>query len=197
MQIPYAGSDYAIYAERARQATETCLPFNSVYEIQVLEALRSNNCSSAPAIREHQFTKQDDDGLVPGGFMHWFLMEKAPGIQLSRDLFWSFGREERDHIRAAFKEAWGEWMQAGACPQLGISHVFWDPEPCKVSVLSLSVPLSCVTSVATNTTILGYFSMIAGSNLSTPLEADVEWKDSEWEFFGLVEIKVPGYKWVW
>jgi hypothetical protein len=64
---------------------------------------------ACPAIRHHEVLKQGDEGdtqLVPGGFLHYVLFEKAPGVQLNWDLFWGYGRGERDAIRCAFREAW-------------------------------------------------------------------------------------------
>jgi hypothetical protein len=42
---------------------------------------------------------------MPGGFLHYLLIEKLEGLQLSRDLFWTLDRDERDQIRVAFKDA--------------------------------------------------------------------------------------------
>ncbi|KAL3489575.1 hypothetical protein BJX62DRAFT_238973 [Aspergillus germanicus] len=61
----------------------------------------------APKIRTHEAIIQDDDSmLVPGGFLHYILMDKACGVQLSEEIFWAYSRSERDRIREAYKEAW-------------------------------------------------------------------------------------------
>ena len=59
-----------------------------------------------PIIREFELLTQDDEGLVPGGFLYYILMDQAPGIQLKDDVFWSFEYGERDRIRNAFRVAW-------------------------------------------------------------------------------------------
>jgi len=45
------------------------------------------------------------DEEVPGGFLVYTLMTKLPGKRLTASNFWERSREERDEIRAAFKEA--------------------------------------------------------------------------------------------
>jgi hypothetical protein len=105
-RIPYAGSEYACYEERARQASEI-LDTDSRERVEADQILARNQCTACPAIRHHEITKQKDDDteLVPGGFLRYLLFEKAPGVQLDWDLFWSYEREERDAIRSAFREA--------------------------------------------------------------------------------------------
>ncbi|KAL4782374.1 hypothetical protein BJX76DRAFT_358997 [Aspergillus varians] len=66
MQVPYIGSEYAIHAERARQATETLTTFGR-FEVESLETLTRNHCTSMPVIRNYMVAKQGDDQLVPGG----------------------------------------------------------------------------------------------------------------------------------
>ncbi|KAJ0419589.1 hypothetical protein BJY00DRAFT_313969 [Aspergillus carlsbadensis] len=105
MQIPYRGSEYAIHAERARQACEEASGI-TYSELCAVDLLRNNACTAAPRIRTLEAPIQDDSMLVPGGRVYYILMDKARGVQLSEDLFWSYERGERDRIREAYKEAW-------------------------------------------------------------------------------------------
>ncbi|KAL5340318.1 hypothetical protein BJX70DRAFT_361414 [Aspergillus crustosus] len=129
MQVPYAGSEYAIKAERERQATST-LTENGLRELEPLQILTENKCESTPTIREYHITQQGDDDLVPGGFLHYILMDRVPGVELSQDVFWSLDREERDDIREAFQTAWLQCLEAGVRASMG--HLFWDRESSKM-----------------------------------------------------------------
>ncbi|KAL5336943.1 hypothetical protein BJX70DRAFT_371104 [Aspergillus crustosus] len=57
MQIPYAGSEYALPEERARQASET-LSRIARMEIEPYVTLTGKNCASAPRIIQQWATEQ-------------------------------------------------------------------------------------------------------------------------------------------
>lgn len=103
-RIPYAGSEFAIHAERARQATDK-LPYYASLDIEACQTLTRNRCTSTPLIRQYRIAEQDDYGIVPNGFSHYILLDKAPGVQLE-DVFWTSLPDERGVIRDAFKHAW-------------------------------------------------------------------------------------------
>lgn len=106
MQVPWEGSEYVSASERAKQATTT-LPDNAELDVNPLLILTENKCTAAPLVRAYRKTVQDlEDGLVPGGFLHFVLMDHAPGQQLSHEMFWGFERRVRDEIRGAFRAAW-------------------------------------------------------------------------------------------
>jgi hypothetical protein len=75
-------------------------------ELCAMELLRDNICTAAPRIRTHEAIIQDHSMLVPGGFLHYILMDKACGVQLSEEIFWAYPRSERDRIRVGYKAAW-------------------------------------------------------------------------------------------
>ncbi|KAL3496186.1 hypothetical protein BJX62DRAFT_232689 [Aspergillus germanicus] len=163
MQIPYAGSEYACYEERARQASEI-LDTDSRERVEADEILTRNQCTACPAIRHHEITKQenDDTELVPGEFLHYLLFDKAPGVQLDWDLFWSWDREERDAVRSAFREAWLECVRAGVNPNMNVlRHLFWSRETGKI--------------------------VIAGLKMPHPVTGPVEWEDYTFMMFDLVD----------
>jgi hypothetical protein len=66
-----------------------------------------------PIIREFEELTEDDEGLVPGGFLYYILMDHAPGIQLNHAAFWTLDYGERDRIRGAFCVAW-EYVASSA-----------------------------------------------------------------------------------
>ncbi|KAL4949888.1 hypothetical protein BDW69DRAFT_66960 [Aspergillus filifer] len=65
-----------------------------------------NNCRSAPHIWVHEVSLQDNDGIVPGGFIHYILMDYVWGRELNWDVFWSLSYEERSNVCDAFRLAW-------------------------------------------------------------------------------------------
>ncbi|KAL4861834.1 hypothetical protein BDV12DRAFT_179733 [Aspergillus spectabilis] len=139
-----------------RQAIETVSGM-TYSELCAIELLRDNNCMAAPRIRTHEVTTQDDTMLVPCGFLHYILMDNASGVQLSKEIFWGYPRDERDRIREAYKEAWSEWIRCGVSGGgRHISHLFWDSDAGKIT--------------------------IAASSFSSPVEPfrSVKWRDSRW-----------------
>ncbi|KAL4809626.1 hypothetical protein BDV18DRAFT_157375 [Aspergillus unguis] len=135
IQVPYAGSEYAIYEERARQASKTGINMTARRELDSLEALTKAKCPNTPLIRQKWETKQDSSGssdklgrgLVPGGFLCYVLMEHAKGVQMEKSQFWSRDAQEREMIRRAFKEAYLNCLEAGVLPwMMGQGHLFWD-----------------------------------------------------------------------
>ncbi|KAL4806634.1 hypothetical protein BDV18DRAFT_159805 [Aspergillus unguis] len=162
-RIPWAGAEFVSSTERARQADNTNLPLYAQWEIEPLEILTKNNCSAAPHIRIHEKAVQEEDQMVTGGFIHYLLIDYAPGDQLTEDNFWKLPGNERVKIREAFKAAWEECVRAGVVPCMaGIRHLFWDSESSKV--------------------------FIVGFNDSQPVSSDEDdgkWAGIEWIYWGL------------
>lgn len=105
-RVPYQGSERAIHAERARQATQT-LPMAGQEQLDALRILTANHCVSTPTLLSQKIEQQSQDSpLVPGGFAVYLLIEHAQGIQLTEAIFWAFKRQERDRVREAVKSAW-------------------------------------------------------------------------------------------
>ncbi|KAL3462100.1 hypothetical protein BJX64DRAFT_288641 [Aspergillus heterothallicus] len=166
MQIPYGGSEYAIHAERARQATLT--PNGTTQEeLDAVRLLSENHCTAAPRIRTQETKVQDDSGIVPGGFLFYVLQDRAPGVQLSDELFWSYDRQERDQIREAYKEAWSAWVRSGVHVITSISHLFWDRGTGRITIASIALAV-----------------------LLEPGEK-AEWSDTDWLAAGLSRTTGP------
>ncbi|RDW79216.1 uncharacterized protein DSM5745_06068 [Aspergillus mulundensis] len=165
MQIPWAGAEFVSSTERAKQADNTNLPRYAQWEIEPLEILTKNNCQAAPHIRTHRETVQEQNEMVPGGFIHYILMEHAPGDRLTEDKFWNYPDDERNKIREAFRVAWEECVRAGVVPCMAaLWHLFWDSESSKV--------------------------YLVGFNHSQPVSSDEDdgkWEDNEWIYWGLAQ----------
>ncbi|KAF7616694.1 hypothetical protein AFLA_004751 [Aspergillus flavus NRRL3357] len=165
VQIPYAGSDFAIHDERARQATDSLTPFGRD-QINALTTLTENNCSSTPTLVAKREFKQDSTGPVPGGFMVYLLMQHHPGVQLNKRVFWNLEPSERQQMREAFKEALTECIDCGIWPTLSKLH--WDKSLGKV--------------------------FIHGFRLSRPSNETHYWMDTLWICWDLAEAP-KSYDW--
>jgi hypothetical protein len=74
-------------------------------EIEALSILTDAGCSCTPALLAWKKDKQGSDMWIPGGFFLYVLMEKVPGVNVN-DHYAKMDREERDKLRASFKQAW-------------------------------------------------------------------------------------------
>lgn len=64
------------------------------------------NCKPCPTVLGYKEEKQDQDGLVPGGFMIYLVISLVPGTQLTKSLYRGMSLAERTEICGAFQEAW-------------------------------------------------------------------------------------------
>ncbi|KAF3385693.1 hypothetical protein DPV78_012595 [Talaromyces pinophilus] len=133
MQIPYAGSEFFSSTYRRQQAT----PDAEIAELSALQKLQANKCKSAPKLLNWKKEIQDDSGLVPGGFLVYLIIEKLPGIILSRARFWELSRTERDKIRDAFETSYKDCLASGAIQTAGVlgDHLLWDDANQKIYIL--------------------------------------------------------------
>ncbi|KKA16215.1 hypothetical protein T310_10201 [Rasamsonia emersonii CBS 393.64] len=112
-------------------------------EISALDHSTKAGCLSTPALFAWKHETQDNNGWVPGGYIDYILMEKAPGIR-PRYIFATMDRQERDQLRAAFKEAWLECIACGMDHQdCGVQNLVWDREKRKWCCMAF-----CVTWLA-------------------------------------------------
>ncbi|KAL4883207.1 hypothetical protein BJY04DRAFT_216508 [Aspergillus karnatakaensis] len=117
MQVPYAGSEYAIMAERERQASNT-LSYVGNQQLEPLLALTGNNCP-----RPHAY---DNAGSLNRAQM---------GEKLSRKRFWEMDRKERDRVRDAFGVAFSNCLDAGVTPcQWSAEYLYWDEHASKIYI---------------------------------------------------------------
>ncbi|CAG8932181.1 unnamed protein product [Penicillium salamii] len=110
---------------RAQQAD----PQYEMPEATARKAFKQAGCESVPPLLGYGQSVQGGYGPVPGGYITYLVWEKVPGLVLSRDLFWSFTRSERDIIRHKFHLAYVEMVSCGWCPGgTGPWKIIWDRE---------------------------------------------------------------------
>ena len=108
VQIPYTNTELEDTATRAQQAMSY-----KPEELRAYQILGKDRWASkfTPSLLGYQESKQNDSGLVPGGFLTYIVWQIVPGLQLgdyAGDATWFWDsikeRTERDLIRALFKE---------------------------------------------------------------------------------------------
>ncbi|KAI9924868.1 hypothetical protein MW887_006725 [Aspergillus wentii] len=152
LQVPHAGSSFMTPEERADQAVD---------RIARLARMEID------ALMHSSILKQDQTGLIPGGFLVFLLIERLPGVRLDT-CFWDYDRSERDAIRSAFRTAWEESVRAGIINEsVGLEHPLWDRGHQKV-----------------------YFTAFQSWCLAEPIDV---WWDIFWIMWGLAE-KPRGYR---
>lgn len=102
-RIPYAGSEFERPEIRGQQVSDVTYFANN--EFTALKTLTRNRCRSTPTLLDYKKDRQDDTGLVPGGFMLYLLMNELSGVRLT-DSFRNFPAPERDQIWKEFRAAW-------------------------------------------------------------------------------------------
>src|SRR5882762_684729 len=104
-RIPYTGTEFESAQSRRAQA-QGSFPSSCMETAKALSLLRANKSELSPSYINILETRQDDNGLVPAGFLIYTFMTWCPGVPLLAKDYNSKPKEERDTIRHAFKEAW-------------------------------------------------------------------------------------------
>ena len=97
------GTETKSTSERAKQARTIPGP-ETQNEIEGLRILTQAACSSSPTLLAWKKEKQTPNMWLPGGYIVYILMNKLPGIRI--DFVGVLPRQERDELRASFKDAW-------------------------------------------------------------------------------------------
>ncbi|GKZ25959.1 hypothetical protein AbraIFM66951_002072 [Aspergillus brasiliensis] len=103
MQVPYLEAATKEPSERAKQADPE-IPYLASSEAEALSILTEAKCTSSPYLIDWMH-RQQTDGWVPGGYIHYIAMEMLPGVTVCYH-FHRMERQERDELRDAFKKAW-------------------------------------------------------------------------------------------
>ncbi|PGH19315.1 hypothetical protein AJ80_04068 [Polytolypa hystricis UAMH7299] len=113
MQVPteFPASDNR--KERTREARIDLGPW-TVQEIDNLSYLNERGCSVTPRLLTWDYLLQNQEMLIPGGYIAILVMEILPGVSL--DHFWEYDLEKREKIRAAFRLALTELFSHNASP---------------------------------------------------------------------------------
>ncbi|BCS05375.1 uncharacterized protein AKAW2_81176S [Aspergillus luchuensis] len=134
MQIPWWGSATKKPLIRAQQAVpETST--RGTREVEALTLLTKAGCSSTPHLIDWMKRQQTQDEWVPGGYIHFIVMEKVPGVDVSLN-FDTLDRKERDELRAAFKTSFLECTACGIVNRdSGSQNLRWDAERQKCYII--------------------------------------------------------------
>ncbi|KAI2731856.1 hypothetical protein CBS147332_995 [Penicillium roqueforti] len=116
-QIPIAGTEFQKPTIRAAQAVES----PDYIELIALKDLREQGCDAVPKLLGYHLGKQDEDDIVPGGYITYLVWEKVPGDSLDRKGFWSYPLSKREEIRHKFCEACKKLVKCGYRPLMSVS----------------------------------------------------------------------------
>lgn len=106
MQIPEIDTELEDSTVRAKQAYPRAY---RTKEFQAFSTLTRRGSTITPRFIGYCDGRQGPSGLVPGGFLSYYAWEIVPGSQLGdytgkATMFWTLGQQEREEIRAAFRE---------------------------------------------------------------------------------------------
>ncbi|KAJ5543440.1 hypothetical protein N7461_009443 [Penicillium sp. DV-2018c] len=157
-QNPITGTEDADLATLARQIQ----PPEVCGELEAYKALMSQACSSVPRFLGYSERKQEEHGLVPGGYVKYLVWEKVPGDSLTKEFFWSLDFPVRADIRIEFRAAYEEMLRCGVEPQDSrISKIIYDQSTGNVR--------------------------ISGFRISWPILDKIQWLDTHYVAFGLAK----------
>ncbi|RDH35862.1 hypothetical protein BDQ94DRAFT_185892 [Aspergillus welwitschiae] len=125
MQVPWWGSATKRSSIRAQQAVAEPSA-RSENEVEALRLLTEAGCSSTPALIDWMNREQSQDQWIPGGYIHFIVMEMVPGVDVCF-IIDDMDRGERDELRAAFKQSWLECISCGLTNlDRGAKNLRWD-----------------------------------------------------------------------
>ncbi|OQD60501.1 hypothetical protein PENPOL_c023G02585 [Penicillium polonicum] len=113
-QIPTAGTEFQKFTIRAAQAAGPC----EHTELIALKAFMEKGCDVVLKLLGYRLGKQDEDDIVPGGYITYVVWEKVRGDSLDGDMFWSCPFSQRQEIRAKFRQVYEKLLQFGCRPGL-------------------------------------------------------------------------------
>jgi hypothetical protein len=101
----------------------------TAHELRALEIFRSATSAAAPHLVAFHCSVQPETGRVPGGYITYTVMNKAPGSTLFALGYWNLTVEEREEISRAFLIKLREVYALGVEPvDRGLRNVLWDKE---------------------------------------------------------------------
>ncbi|OJJ46445.1 hypothetical protein ASPZODRAFT_66845 [Penicilliopsis zonata CBS 506.65] len=114
-QIPWIGTEIEPARIRAPQATSY-----THIELEALRNMTEGGSDITPKLLAWSEGKQDEDGVVPGGYLTHLVWEIVPGVCLGKEIdpapFWELPREQRDAVRTAFENGYNQMMSLGYYP---------------------------------------------------------------------------------
>ena len=94
-QIPIISTLYQSPQIRRTQAAAKPQPH---VESTTLKALNELECDVVPDLLAYQEGMQDEDSIVPGGYITYVVWDKVPGEPLDNDEFWELDLKARQAI---------------------------------------------------------------------------------------------------
>ncbi|KAN0067302.1 hypothetical protein V8E54_014565 [Elaphomyces granulatus] len=140
MQIANQETEFEPIEERAKQAADRTV--DTIHEeIQVLKLLTEKKSQHTPTLLGYKEEKQDNSGLVPGGYVCYLLWNLFDGIRLGTGSlinppFWSLPRAERDEVRKGFEVAYKDLIEIGVMPLFsGLKHLIWNAQKKEIYIV--------------------------------------------------------------
>lgn len=140
MQVPHPLTEFEPREIRRRQA-DLC-PHS---EVDALQFFHKQNATMVPALLGFKEELQDNDGIVPGGFIVYMVFQRVPGVRLADDhvgfnpgfplpkFFQIFNRAERDKVREEFEKGYVRLARLNYKPfSPWATHLVWDAESSKL-----------------------------------------------------------------
>ncbi|KAJ5196796.1 hypothetical protein N7449_007275 [Penicillium cf. viridicatum] len=123
-QIPIAGTE----SQRPEVRQQQAAPPRKNRELDALKDLRLRQCPVVPTLLAYKEEKQDNDSLVPDGYITYILWDKVPGKSLDQDQFWDpKSAPLREVVRAKFHNVWEELRGYGWEPVVpGLQNIIYD-----------------------------------------------------------------------
>lgn len=82
------------------------IPHAGTSEIEADFKFAESRVRHMPVCLGYKSERQGDDDLVLGGYVHYLVYSKLPGVKLSIEDFWPMGTFEQDAVRRAFMVAY-------------------------------------------------------------------------------------------
>ncbi|KGO77738.1 hypothetical protein PITC_010080 [Penicillium italicum] len=121
-QIPIAGTEFEKTPIRATQAVKSYEP----KELTALKSLEERGCDVIPRLLGYQCDQQDEDDIIPGGFVTYVMWAKVPGEPLDMQVFWSCSFSQRQEIRLKFREVYKKLEACGYSPLPQMRKIIYD-----------------------------------------------------------------------
>ena len=101
-QVPLTGTELDSSDERKVQAWKS----RDYVELYALKYFTENNYTTTPKLLGYRAGTQDENDLVPGGYILYLVWEKVEGDPLDIQKFWNLCRGKRDVVRANLRKAY-------------------------------------------------------------------------------------------
>lgn len=103
LQVPIVGTEFQASQVRAKQAA----PPKLHAELSALRCLKEMNCDVVPDLLCYQEQVQDQDGIVPGGYVTYLVWDKV-----NTQTFWNLDLPSRQAICTQFRNVYQLVSQA-------------------------------------------------------------------------------------